>query len=422
MKMSTVDPSVSLTEDVAVIESNSGIENTEAEPEEALTATEKSEARLDEAKVVLENIVAEEALKEASLLNYNVIVNTTVHDEVDTTNLDMTPVLIAGDIDYAGLGLPNPADYGKSPEEVVPLSSVNGSSWNLPKPELSKIEPECLDLSDVFMSVLVDLEAIDMRSYYFAGIDFSWATEWDFPEWLNPANIPVSYLFDLVSIDLSGIIDLSSISIPDWINPVNWFPDWDISGTVAGWYDDLAGFFSDMGSDGDLFAMGTLTSLYNGAKCLTKNIAEICNAEAIGNAICNFNIPMLEDAIDYTRLVIAAYLDDGMSLEELSKFLEESGYSDFDNMSTIFKLLEGGHSVLLSNGLTLSKSDIAGPFMSVLALFGDDWWYYDGDKTKWNYDLLVRMNTTVLGWLCDNSVYDELTHASYGFQTYDDNF
>lgn len=417
MKVNYVAPEKSVEHDITVIESNTGIEPFEVELPETPDREESNSERVEEGVAIINTIAQKEAARSAALANYGIIVDTQLKTITDVSSLDLTSVCSPDDVDLAAMGLPNPEDYGKTKAEVLAMTGIDGTTWPLPKPQLAKLDPKCFDIDDMYMSSLIDLDGMDMRSWDLPSFDFSWATDWDFPAGVNPSNVPSRDFWDFSDMDLGGIIDLSSISLPSWDIPDSFDIDWDFDTGIE--FDKLTGIFDGMGSDGDLLGMGFLSSTFNGIKCVGSTIVDICTPDAIGDVLENFSIPgsgVFEGAGNF----FGDLLDDDVDLEYLANRMNIEGYSDSTIAKDIFKVLDPDTPFKLPNGLVMTKTEAKGPILSAFAFLGDEWWWYDKGLKKYNYDMLNRINVQLLWFLRGEHDYEELVHATVGCQLYKD--
>lgn len=418
MKMTYVAPDASIEEDISNIESNTGITNFEPEVPEAPDKEENNTAIVGDGKVLIASIASAENKRAEQLSNYDKLTNTELKEiegVTDLSSLDMSSEIDLDSVDFEAAGLPDPRDYDMTLEEVMNFSAVNGSDWPLPKPNLAKLDPGCYDLDDMYLSSLVDLSGLDMRDWDLPKFDFSFADDWDFPDWMDPSSIDAGSLFDFSDFDLSGVIDLSDVKLPDFLIPEDgWNLDWEFD--LSGEYDGLKGIFSDMGSSGDLLGMGTLASLFNGIGCTVTSIVDICTPDAVINAIKNFDIPNLSSAMDGTADWVKDALGDGMSLSDIADLMNMAGYDDWKIADKIFNVLDFDKPIELPNGLIMEKTDAKGPVLAALSYLGDDWWWYDKKMNKWDYDALSGASDFILWCISDEPNYEEVVHAAVGFR------
>lgn len=418
MKMTYVAPDASLEEDIATIESNTGIVDFEPEIPEAPEKTEVISTLVSEGKALMAAIASAEAERAKQLANYETLNNTKLKDiegVTDLSNLDISSLMDLESVDFEAIGLPDPRDYGKTLEEILDFAGINASEWPLPKPNLAALDPGCYDLDDMYLSSLVDLSGLDMRNWDLPKFDFSFAEDWDFPDWMDPSNIDAGSLFDFSDFDLSGVIDLSDVKLPEFLIPEGgWDLDWDFD--LSDEFDSLKGIFGDLGSSGDLLGMGSLASVFNGIGCTTASIVDICTPDAVVNAIKNFDIPSLSSALDGTSDWIKDALSSGTDLSDITNLMNMTGYDDWKVSDSIFKVLDFDKPTKLPNGLIVEKTDAKGPILAALSYLGDDWWWYDKSMNKWDYDALSGASDFILWCISDEPKYEEIVHAALGFR------
>lgn len=413
--MNYVAPEATLAEDIGIIESNTGAATIEETIPPTPTREEITFKRVEEGYEIIKEIEDKEIKRKKAVTNYSTVVNTELKSVVDVTALDLSSICPTDDIDFAAKGLPDPADYGKSVSDVLDVSAIDATNWHLPTPQLATIDPGCFDTSDMYMSSLVDLSSIDMRGFDLPSFDFSFASDWDFPDWMDPSNIDMGDMWDMSDMDLGGIIDLSSVGLPDWDLP-EFDMDWDFD--VSEEFDALKGIFSDMGSDGDLLGMGALSAAYNGIKCVGATLIDICTPDALGDMLENFSIPGTDGIFDGIKGFVGDLLGDDVDLEEWAKKLDAEGYSDYDILDKIFKELDYDTPVKLPNGLVVTKTEAVGPIMAAFAYLGDDWWWIDKAKTKYNYDLLSRIHPNLLWFIRKEAKYADIVHVTIASRMY----
>ncbi len=417
MKVSQVNPDSSLVEDIATIESNTGIADYEPKPVEVKTKAQSNADRQAEGAALIKSIEEKEKKRADTIANFNTMNNTQIKDVTDVSSLDLTSVCDVNAVDLEAAGLPNPEDYGKTREEVMDMTGVDGREWPLPTPDLANLDPGCFDLDDMYLSNLIDLDGMDMRGWDLPSFDFSWATDWDFPDWMDPSNVSSGDLFDFSGIDLSGIIDLSDISLPDWDIPGDWDFDWDFDTSFE--FDGLKGIFDGMGSDGDLLGMGSLSKMFNGISCIGATILDICTPDAIGDVLANFEMPDFSDEIDAAKDWISDLLDGDADLPDIAGKLDLDGV-DFDFLDGVFEKLDIDMPFEIPGAPDIGKEELSGPIIAAFGYLGDEWWWYDKETKKYNYDLLSGISPYLLWHLKKEPNYTEIVHATVGMQLYRD--
>ena len=415
MQITTASPLESIDESIATIESNTGVAEFEATEPTASTKSTISAARLAEGSELIESISAYEEARAAELENYRTMMDTNIKDVTDVTGLDLTSELIAANIDFTALGLPNPTAYNKSATEVVDVSNVDGSSWDLPRPSLANINPKCHDLSDMYLSSTVDLTSVDMRAFAMPFFDFSWATDFSFPDWINPSSVPCKYLFDLSSVDLSMIIDLTESSVPEWTNPENWAIGYDDgeSGITS-----LRSMFNTMASDGDLVGIGSLAYIYNGARCVTTSIVDVCSAASVIVAIAKLDINAIVNYND----TIGDLLDAGNPLPALAKHLDIQGNRIYGAIDGLYTELTTDMPSKGSFSTPKYNRNARGPILGALAYLGKDWYWADKALGKYDYDALRSINKGLINYIADVPEYAQLASAAIAFDLYEESF
>lgn len=422
MKYTFVDPTASVVSDIGVIESNTGIEDTTKELPSVLGGALGNASRLSEGLSLITKIKDTQDSRLASLFDLDVMKNTSLTDLVDLSSVDMTSVFDLESLDFSKLGLPDPTEWDYDLSSIMDLSSVNMSDWGFPNIDLSSLKPDCLDLSDMYMSNLFDLSSFDMRGWSLPSFDFSsFGGEggFEFPSWLNPANIGLGSMFDMSNIDLSGIIDLTSVGLPDWVHPSSWGIDWDLGS--GGMFDSLKGIFDGMGGSGDLLGMGMLSDAWHGITCIGKSIADVLSPGSIIDAVRNFKIPSLDDIMDKGTGILSDLLGTDIDMEKIAAYLDTDGNKLFEGANKVFSVLGLDQPFDTDKTAAQNFEDAKNATLMAFGFLGDDWWYYDKARTKWDYDAVTAINISLAQYLSNDTKYNELIHASKGFTIYSDN-
>lgn len=417
-KFKVISPKSILSDEMSAIQSNTMPENfttgaTALKNPPVRSMAQKHADNLVRGKEIIDKYITNNEEYNKVVANYEVLTNTEIKNLTDVTALDLTSQLDVTTVDFAAKGLPNPADYNLDPAAVVDLTAIDATDWDLPKPELVSINPDCYDGMGTGLSSFLDLDGINMSDFDLPTFDFSFATDFDFPDWMDPSNIDLGSMFDLSSVDLSGVIDLVNIDLPDFDFPEfsNPFDGIELP-SMSGLVDDVKGLFDDMGGDGDLFGLGAVGNALGAVGCVGVAIVDTLLPDAVITAVKNFEMPDLDmDGLGD----IGEYVGDLVDLDGMRDFL---GDSDLDELKTTVDDIFGeGTSDDLLDNLGVSD-DRKPPILTAITFLGDDWMWDDKERRIYSHDALVSVSPLLLSILSTRDSSKRAAEIASALQTH----